>query len=172
MGKIQVSDRARCILHIALGGRSLLDNENERRFAVTPDRASISGVSDFFDGCLEEFSIPLRIGYSLKVVTDEIYSNMVYYSGAKAAEILFKNESEQIILVFEDDGKPYNPLEAEEPDISAGIEEREIGGLGLFMVKKMAESVQYEYTGDKNRMTVILSKTAKKKKKSLEDFEL
>lgn len=144
----------------------------ERRIAVVPDMASISTVSDFFDNCLEEFAIPLRIGYSLKVVTDEIFSNIVHYSGATGSEILFRNDADRITLVFADDGKPYNPLEAEEPDITAGFEERKIGGLGLFMVKKMAESVQYEYAAGKNQMTVVLSKTAKKKKMTLEDFDI
>ena len=150
----------------------MADKENERSIAVTPDTASISEVSDFFDNCLEEFMIPLRVGYSLKVVTDEIYSNIVYYSGANKAEILFRNDADKITLIFQDDGKPYNPLEAEEPDITAGIEDRKIGGLGLFMVKKMAESVQYEYAAGRNCMIVVLSKTQKKKKMTLEDFDL
>ena len=141
----------------------MANNENERSTATIPDIASISTISDFFDMCIEDFAIPMRIGYSLKVVADEIYSNIVHYSEAKAAEILFRNDTEKITLVFEDDGKPYNPLEAEEPDITAGIEDRKIGGLGLFMVKKMAESVAYEYTAERNQMTVILSKTTKKK---------
>ena len=150
----------------------MADMEHERSISVVPDQASISGVSDFFDRCLDEFAVPLRIGYSVKVVTDEIYSNIVYYSGAKTAELLFQNDPERITLVFADDGKPYDPLEAEDPDITSGVEERKIGGLGLFMVKKMAESTQYEYTGGRNRLTVILSKTAKKKKMTLEDFDL
>lgn len=150
----------------------MTENKNEKSITVVPDQASISRISDFFDICLEEYEIPLRIGYSLKVVTDEIYSNIVYYSEAKSAEILFRNDDETITLVFTDDGNPYNPLEAEDPDITAGIEDRKIGGLGLFMVKKMAESVAYKYTTRKNQMTVILSKTAKKKKMTLEDFDL
>ena len=145
-------------------------NENERRLAVVPDQESVSKVSDFLDCCVEEYEIPLRIGYSAKVVTDEIFSNIVYYSGAKNAEILFGNDTDRITLVFLDDGAPYNPLEAEEPDITAGAEERKIGGLGLFMVKKMAEQVQYAYTDQKNQLTVILSKVVKKKKLSLEDL--
>ena len=146
--------------------------DNERSFAVIPNNDSISEVSDFLDNCMEDFSIPMRVGYSLKVVADEIFSNIVYYSGAKNAEILFRNEDDRVTLVFMDDGIPYNPMEAEEPDVTAGADERKIGGLGLFMVKKMAEDVQYEYTGAKNQMTVILSKAAKKKKISLEDFDI
>ena len=139
---------------------------------MVPTQESISDVSVFLDNCVEDFSIPLKTGYSLKVIADEIFSNIVYYSGAKTAGILFENDTDNITLVFEDDGKRYNPLEAEEPDITAGIEDRKIGGLGLFMVKKMAESVQYESVAGKNRITVIVSKTAKKKKMTLEDFDL
>ena len=148
----------------------MAEKENGRSLVAVPDIASISTVSDFFDSCLEDFAIPVRIGYSLKVVVDEIYSNIVYYSGAKTAGVLFRDDAEKITLIFEDDGTPYNPLEAEEPDITAGIEERKIGGLGLFIVKKMAESVTYEYIAGRNQMTVILSKT--EKKMTLEDFDL
>ena len=150
----------------------MADKENERSISAVPDSASISEISDFLDNCLEKFEIPLRVGYSAKVVTDEIFSNIVHYSGAKNAEFLFRNSADRITLVFADDGEPYDPLQAEEPDITAGIEERKIGGLGLFMVKKMSESVQYEYADGRNCLTVILSKTAKKKKMTLEDFDL
>lgn len=144
--------------------------DNERRFSVVPSKESLSEASDFLDRCVEEFEIPLRTGYSLKVVTDEIFSNIVYYSGAKNAEILFRVDADRITLVFQDDGMPYNPMEAEEPDITAGAEERSIGGLGLFMVKKMAEQVSYEYADQKNQLTVTMSKIAKKMKISLEDL--
>ena len=146
--------------------------ENERSFSVVPDQESISRVSEFLDCCVEEFEIPMRVGYSLKVVADEIYSNIVYYSGAKNAEVLLRNLADSITLIFVDDGMPYNPMETKEPDITASAEDREIGGLGLFMVKKMAEDVQYEYASERNRLTVILSKAVKKKKMSLEDFDL
>ena len=148
----------------------MAEHENERRFSVIPNKESVSGALDFLDSCAEEFAIPLRTGYSLKVVTDEIFSNIVYYSGARNAEILFRNDTDNITLVFTDDGVPYDPTEAAEPDITAGAEERKIGGLGLFMVKKMAEQVQYEYTAQRNQLTVIVSKTAKKRKLSLEDL--
>jgi anti-sigma regulatory factor (Ser/Thr protein kinase) len=150
----------------------LANFENERCFFVVPDQESVSKVSEFLDNCVEEYEIPMRVGYSLKVVADEIYSNIVYYSGAKNAEILFRNRADSIHLVFVDDGMPYNPMETKEPDITASAEDREIGGLGLFMVKKMAEDVQYEYTSERNQLTVILSKAVKKKKMSLEDFDL
>lgn len=149
----------------------MADNGIATSFAVTVDMASVAKVSDYLDNCLEEYEIPVRVGYSLKVVADEIYSNIVHYSGAKNAEVLFANAQEQITLVFRDDGTPYNPLEADTPDVTADLEDRQIGGLGMFMVKKMCQEVAYEYSDGKNQMTVVLSKTPVKKKLSLEDFD-
>ena len=146
--------------------------ENERRFCVVPSQESLAAASDFLDACLEEFDVPMRAGYSLKVVTDEIFSNIVYYSNADLGQILFRNEPERVTLVFMDNGAAYNPLDAEDPDTTLGVEERDIGGLGLLMVKKMAEEVTYAYTDGNNQLTVVMSKTPKKNKMSLEDFDL
>ena len=57
-------------------------------------------------------------------------------------------------LQFKDNGKPYNPLEAEEPDITASAEDRSIGGLGIFMVKKMLDNVEYSYVDNYNILTL------------------
>lgn len=153
-----------------LGVKQMADHENDRSFCVVPTQEAATEVSDFLDCCVEDYAIPMRIGYSMKVVADEIFSNIVYYSGAKNAELLFKDDTDTVTLVFVDDGVPYNPMKSGEPDITATAEERDIGGLGLFMVKKMAEKVQYEYADRQNRLTVVLSKKVKPKKLSLEDF--
>lgn len=146
------------------------ENRNEKRITVTPEKDAIAMVSAFVDSCVEEYEIPMRVGYSLNVVADEIVSNIVYYSKAGTAGVLLRNAADTVTLVFTDDGIPYDPLEAGEPDVTAGVEDRQIGGLGLFMVKKMAEEVRYEYADGKNQLTVVLSKAGKKKKLSLEDF--
>lgn len=150
----------------------MADYENARRFVTVPNPEALGALSDFLDGYIADFAVPMRTGYSLKVVADELFSNIVYYSKASEASILFRMDDEQITLVFTDDGLPYNPMEAEEPDITLGAEERSIGGLGLLMVKKMAESVAYDYADQKNRLTVVLSKTPRKKTMRLEDFDL
>ena len=58
-------------------------------------------------------------------------------------------------LTFVDGGKPYNPLENKDPDVSLPAEEREIGGLGIFLVKKTMDDVQYERKGDQNYFTIF-----------------
>ena len=59
-----------------------------------------------------------------------------------------------IVLTFIDQGMPYNPLENKEPDITLDIEEREIGGLGIFLVKKTMDALSYEYVDGQNVLTL------------------
>ena len=88
---------------------------------------------------------------------DEIYSNILRYSGAEYAMVSCILEEESVKLIFKDNGKAYNPLEKEDPDTTLSVEERDIGGLGIFMVKNMAQNVSYEYVEEQNVLTVILA---------------
>lgn len=54
----------------------------------------------------------------------------------------------QAVLTFRDDGVPYNPLNRDEPDITLDAEDREIGGLGIYMTRKMMDKTEYEYKGE------------------------
>ena len=87
---------------------------------------------------------------------DEIYANIVKYSKATLATIFYSIEDGKLRISFSDNGIPYNPLEAAEPDTTLSAEEREIGGLGIFMVKKMTESMEYEYKDGKNILTLVI----------------
>ena len=69
-------------------------------------------------------------------------------------------EDEKLTLVFSDDGMPYNPLMNKEPDIHAALEDREIGGLGIFMVKRMVEHADYEYKDHMNKLTLTMKSDA------------
>ena len=92
------------------------------------------------------------------VVMDEIVSNIVRCSGATGFTIGLSNlEGGGMEMVFSDDGMPFDPTnEAKAPDFSARLEEREIGGLGIFMVKKMSKSVSYVRKADRNVLTVVM----------------
>lgn len=91
------------------------------------------------------------------VVTDEIVSNIVRCSGAGAFTIRLDQTPEGFKMVFIDDGKAFDPTtEVATPDVAASAEDRGIGGLGIFMVKKMAKSVSYARQDDKNVLTVVM----------------
>jgi anti-sigma regulatory factor (Ser/Thr protein kinase) len=91
------------------------------------------------------------------VVTDEIVSNIVRCSGAGAFTIRLDQAPEGFKMVFIDDGKAFDPTtEVATPDVAASAEDRGIGGLGIFMVKKMAKSVSYAWQDGKNVLTVVM----------------
>lgn len=123
--------------------------------SVTPDKDSIKTVTEFMENRLEEWEVPMKVANKVQIAVDEIYSNIVYYSGAKNAKITVTGSDEKLSLLFEDDGIPYDPTTAKEPDVTLSAEERDIGGLGIFMVKKMAANIHYENTDGKNILTVV-----------------
>ena len=92
------------------------------------------------------------------IVMDEIVSNIVRCSGATGFSIGLSNlESGGMEMVFTDDGAPFDPTsDSKPPDITAGIDDRDIGGLGIFMVKKMSKSVKYVREANKNILTVVM----------------
>ena len=95
-----------------------------------------------------------KVGKPQKPFIDEIYSNIVRYSGATEATVSINKVGNTLKLQFKDNGKQYNPLKAEDPDITASAEDRKIGGLGIFMVKKMLDNVAYEYDDNINILTL------------------
>ena len=121
---------------------------------VTPSMETVSQVAEFMESEMEKFEVSPKISMKLLIAIDEIYSNIVRYSGATEATVSINKVENYLKLQFKDNGKPYNPLEAEEPDITASAEDRSIGGLGIFMVKKMLDNVEYSYVDNYNILTL------------------
>lgn len=125
-----------------------LDGYNE--ITVVPSAQSIPRVTSFVENWLLKTKVEQKVINKVNVVIDEIYSNIANYSGANWAKVYYTRDVENIYLTFTDNGMPYNPLEAEDPDITLSAEERGIGGLGIFMVKKIMDDVEYSYEDGKN----------------------
>lgn len=85
---------------------------------------------------------------------DELVPNIVDYSNSDYLEIEIVRDDKGITLRFRDGGIPFNPLKKDPPDISLPMEEREIGGLGIFLVIKKMDVVEYEHTDGENILTV------------------
>lgn len=132
--------------------------KRQAEMTVAPDDASIEKVVGFLCQTLEEWGTSMKLANKAQIAVDEIYSNIVYYSGAKSATITVADEQEKLTIRFCDDGKPYDPTTAKEPDITLSAEEREIGGLGIFMVKKLAAQIDYVNQNGQNTLTVVFDK--------------
>ena len=132
-------------------------NGRKAEISLTPDAESVKTVAEFLDTTLEAWDIPMKVVSKLQIVADEIYSNIVRYSQAKNAKVTAVQNGTVLSLRFEDDGKPYDPTTAAEPDITASAEEREIGGLGIFMARKMMDNMDYMYKDGYNVLTLTLT---------------
>lgn len=127
-------------------------NEETKDIAITvnPTMETVSQIAAFVEEEMEKLEISPKISMKLMIAVDEIYSNIIRYSGASEATIKIEKTEKELHLWFIDNGKPYNPLDAEEPDITISSEDRKIGGLGIFMVRKMLNNVEYKYIDGKN----------------------
>ena len=95
--------------------------------------------------------VPVADGWSLlSVVVEEIVLNIVDYSHSDYIDVEIIRDEESITLRFHDSGVPYNPLDREFPDFSTPMEDRKIGGLGIFMVIQYMDDVAYEHTAGEN----------------------
>ena len=141
----------------------LNEEAKRKQLTVSPDIPSIETVASFVSETLDEWETPAKLSSRVKIATDEIYSNVVYYSGATTATVTLCRDEEKTTIDFSDDGKPYDPSTAKEPDITLSAEEREIGGLGIFMVKKMAAEIHYKNENGRNLLTVIFSNQGDKR---------
>ena len=142
------------ITMLAMNFDAIIGDES---ISVVPDAESKKAVGAFADSLSTKLEIGPKIANKINIVFDEIYANIVNYSKATKASISYSIENGKLRILFTDNGVEYNPLEAAEPDITLSAEEREIGGLGIFMVKKMTESMEYEFKDDKNILTLVIS---------------
>ena len=111
------------------------------------------------DTC-EEWKLNPELINKLDMCCEELYANITFYSYPPKTgiiEVTISKTTDKIILQFEDEGIPYNPLEKADPDITLPPEERPCGGLGIFMVKEMADDIKYQHIGNKNVLTVIFN---------------
>jgi sigma-B regulation protein RsbU (phosphoserine phosphatase) len=113
-----------------------------------PTQAGISAASDFLDEVLADIGT-LALS-PLHIILDEVCSNIVKHSDATVFELDISSNGGETTLTFVDDGSPYDPLSHEDPDTSLPAGERPIGGLGIMMVKKLASSVAYRRTHNRN----------------------
>ena len=121
---------------------------------VTPNKDSVAEVEGFVESKLKEAEISDKIIMKINIVTDEIYSNIVRCSNAQKATIRCGVFSDSVKLVFEDDGIEYNPLEKPDPDITLSADDRQVGGLGIFIVKKTMDEFNYQYKNGKNILSL------------------
>ena len=121
---------------------------------------ALSDVLGFVDTTLEEYECPMKMQTAICVAIEEVFVNVAHYAygegeGDMTLGISFDTDSRDITFRMSDKGVPFDPLKKPDPDITLSADEREIGGLGIFITKKTMDTVTYAYENGENVLTMI-----------------
>ncbi len=116
-------------------------------------------VYGFLNDCMDKFRLEGKSRVEVLLSCEEIYVNVAHYAypgrtGNVTIKVEYNNDRKEIKIKFADSGVPFDPTKLKEPNVGDPIEKRKIGGLGIFMVKKMMNSVEYHYKSGKNNLTL------------------
>ena len=130
-----------------------------KELTITATVENIEAVTDFVNEQLAAFDCPMKAQMQIDIAIDELFSNIAYYAyspavGEATVRVEVLQEPMSVVITFIDKGIPYDPLTNKDPDTGLSAQEREIGGLGIFMVKKSMDSVSYEYKNGQNILTI------------------
>jgi anti-sigma regulatory factor (Ser/Thr protein kinase) len=122
--------------------------------------SNIAPVTDWVNEELDLHDCPVKLQLQIDIAIDEIITNIASYaygsgSGDFTVEADVQEEPRLIRLRFSDSGIPFDPLQKADPDTSLSAEDRQIGGLGIYLVKKTMDEVRYEYSDNQNILTVV-----------------
>ena len=120
---------------------------------------NIKKVTEFVDEQLEKLECPIKAQMQIDIAIDELFGNIAHYAyhpevGSAAVRVEVTEKPLAVVITFIDNGTPYDPLAAREPDTTLSAEEREIGGLGIYMVRKSMDDISYEYREGKNILKI------------------
>ncbi|MBQ0123746.1 MAG: ATP-binding protein [Bacteroidales bacterium] len=95
--------------------------------------------------CEEILSLPDDLQFKVRLCTEEVEENILCYSGSTWVEVGVDKGESYLTLEFRDGGVEFDPLAKEDPDINTSIEERKVGGLGIFLCKQMMDYLEYRF---------------------------
>lgn len=137
--------------------------KNGKSVTFDADITKIKEMIDYLKKDMDRFQLSEKAKFNVIMAAEEIFSNIAQYAYEKTDKnavvtIKTKMEGEHYCLTFIDKGKKYNPLENKEPDILAKMSERAIGGLGVFLTKKLADKLLYSYDNGQNILKIYINR--------------
>ena len=120
---------------------------------------NIETVTDFVNEQLEAYDCPMKAQMQIDIAIDELFGNIAHYAynpeiGQATVRVEVVEDPLSVVITFIDNGVPYDPLAKADPDTTLSAEERDIGGLGIYMVKKSMDDIAYEYKDGQNILTI------------------
>ena len=128
---------------------------------IAPNHEQLELIPSAIEEFAELDNWPPGLVFKLNLVLEELGVNIVNYSGATGdIEISLASDDERVTVEIQDDGRPFNPLaDQETPDISAPLNDRQIGGLGIHLVRSMMDEMRYSREDGKNKLAMTKRKS-------------
>jgi len=120
------------------------------------DAGQLPDAITFLQSFWEEAELPVALGFTFELALEEVFLNVALH-GADSSRVpsvaleLTASDTE-VVLIVADDARPFDPLTLATPDTGAALEDRAIGGLGVFLVRQMMDTVSYTYEAGHNRL--------------------
>ncbi|MBI4857920.1 MAG: ATP-binding protein [Acetobacterium woodii] len=130
-----------------------------KKLTVNASTDNLTTVLEFIDAELEAVGASMKMIFQIDLAVEELYVNIAHYAytpedGNVIIQFDSYGDPPLVEIQFIDQGNPFNPLENAEPDITLTAEERQIGGLGVLMVKKTMDEVDYRFEKNENILTI------------------
>ena len=130
-----------------------------KELTVEAKTTNIEAVTNFVNEQLEALDCPMKAQMQIDIAIDELFGNIAHYAynpeiGKATVRVEVIEDPLAVTITFIDNGVPYDPLAKADPDTTLSAEEREIGGLGIYMVKKSMDEITYEYKDGQNILTI------------------
>ncbi len=120
--------------------------------------SALDTVFEFVHECMRHYRIAEKNDFSMKFIIEELFTNMVKYSKPSRSDIFLKIErhDEQCsIIMSEDDVEMFDITKIPDADVTKPIEERTPGGLGIYLIRKMVDRLDYDYLNRRSQITII-----------------
>ena len=127
-------------------------------FELKSDLSELDSLCQNLETFGSKFGFSKKLIFEINLALDELFTNIISYGFKDEKEHIIKvtltPQNDELCLRIEDDGKPFNPIDFETPDVSCSVEECKIGGLGIHIMKKLMDEICYERCGHKNMLTL------------------
>lgn len=135
------------------------ESQKYNNLVIRNEISELTRLVGFLEKLEEEWNLPPALVPSLNLALEEALSNVIFYAFENGTENLisieFSLKGKEMTVVVSDEGKPYDPTRKEDPDIRLSVEDRPIGGLGIFLIRQIMDDVKYCREDRKNRLTLV-----------------
>ena len=137
----------------------VIGGERMKELNIEAAIENLENVIAFVDEQIEPLNCSIKVQTQIDIAVEELFVNIAHYAydpvtGPATVRVEVDQNPPAVTITFIDNGVPYDPLAKEDPDITLSADDREIGGLGIFMVKKSMDSIEYEYKDGQNILRI------------------